>query len=100
MSPARGMFVSQPPALVKHVLIQKGRTITITTMKIEDVLVRLKSEMTIILVTNLVQQARRLADRVAFFNASQLIEAGETEAMFGENPSSQLTFDYVRGHFG
>ena len=56
--------------------------------------------MTIVLVTNLVQQARRLADRVAFLNNATLIEVGPTESMFSEHPAKQLTFDYVRGHFG
>ena len=51
----------------------------VTTMRIEDVLKELKQEVTIILVTNLVQQARRLADRTAFFLSGELIEVGETE---------------------
>ena len=72
----------------------------VTTMKIEDVLLDLKAKMTIVLVTNLVQQARRLADRVAFLNDSHLIEEGPTEHIFSEHPSAKLTFDYVRGHFG
>ena len=72
----------------------------VTTMKIEDVLVELKRDTTIVLVTNLVQQARRLADVTAFFNASQLIEVGPTDVIFSEHPQDQITFDYVRGHFG
>jgi phosphate transport system ATP-binding protein len=72
----------------------------VTTTKIEDVLMELKDQMTIIVVTNLVQQARRLADRVAFFNDSQLIEVDTTERIFSEEPAQQMTFDYVRGHFG
>ena len=72
----------------------------VTTMKIEDVLGELKKEMTIILVTNLVQQARRLSDNVAFFNASELVEVDDAEVIFSEAPAQQLTFDYVRGHFG
>lgn len=71
----------------------------VTTMKIEDVLIDLKNEMTIILVTNLVQQARRLADQVAFFNNSKLIEVGPTPKMFTA-PDQQLTLDYVTGTFG
>ena len=54
----------------------------VTTMKIEDVLLELKERMTIVLVTNLVQQARRLADRTAFFSDSRLIEVDETETIF------------------
>jgi phosphate transport system ATP-binding protein len=72
----------------------------VTTMKIEDVLVELKERVTIVLVTNLVQQAHRLADHVAFLNAGRLVETGTTAHMFSEHPREQLTFDYVRGHFG
>jgi phosphate transport system ATP-binding protein len=72
----------------------------VTTMKIEDVLVELKTKVTIVLVTNLVQQAHRLADHVAFFNAGRLVEADTTAHMFSESPRERLTFDYVRGHFG
>jgi phosphate transport system ATP-binding protein len=72
----------------------------VTTMKIEDVLAELKETITIVLVTNLVQQAHRLADHVAFMNAGKLIEVGTCEHMFSEHPREKLTFDYVRGHFG
>ena len=71
----------------------------VTTMKIEDVLLELKQELTIVLVTNLVQQARRLADHTAFFNKSELIEYGSTEKIFSE-PEEQITLDYVMGDFG
>lgn len=71
----------------------------VTTMKIEDVLLELKNEMTIVLVTNLVQQAHRLADSTAFLNNSQLVEVGETEKMF-EQPDNPLTYQYVTGGFG
>lgn len=71
----------------------------VTTMKIEDVLLELKSEMTIVLVTNLVQQAHRLAEHTAFLNNSQLVEVGETEKMF-EQPDHPLTYKYVTGGFG
>ncbi|MCL4205704.1 MAG: phosphate ABC transporter ATP-binding protein [Pirellulaceae bacterium] len=71
----------------------------VTTMKIEDVLLELKNQMTIVLVTNLVQQAHRLADYTAFFNASELVEAGETEKIFTQ-PDKKITYDYVTGGFG
>jgi phosphate transport system ATP-binding protein len=71
----------------------------VTTMKIEDVLLELKSQMTIVLVTNLVQQARRLADNTAFLNDSKLIEVGPTEKMF-TRPDQKLTLDYVSGNIG
>lgn len=72
----------------------------VTTMKIEDVLLELKHHVTIVLVTNLVQQAHRLADHVAFINSSKLVEVGTTAKMFSETPDHRLTFDYVRGNFG
>jgi phosphate transport system ATP-binding protein len=71
----------------------------VTTMRIEDILRELKSEMTIVLVTNLVQQARRLADRTAFFSDSHLIEADETEVIFNR-AKNRLTERYVTGDFG
>ncbi len=72
----------------------------VTTMRIEDVLKELKSEMTIILVTNLVQQARRLADRTAFFLGGKCIEYGVTEELFTGEVKDQRTRDYVEGKFG
>ena len=71
----------------------------VTTMKIEDVLLELKEQMTIVLVTNLVQQARRLADRTAFLSDGGLIEEGETEMIFTQ-PANRLTERYVNGEFG
>ncbi len=73
----------------------------VTTMRIEDVLKELKSEMTIILVTNLVQQARRLADRTAFFLEGKCVEICEkTEDLFTGEVKDQRTRDYVEGRFG
>ena len=72
----------------------------VTTMRIEDVLKQLKQEMTIILVTNLVQQARRLADRTAFFLDGRCVEIGETEALFTGQVNDPRTADYIEGRFG
>ena len=72
----------------------------VTTMRIEDVLKELKQEVTIILVTNLVQQARRLADRTAFFLSGELIEVGETEDLFNGKVEDQRTLDYLEGRVG
>jgi phosphate transport system ATP-binding protein len=69
-------------------------------MRIEDVLKELKDEITIILVTNLVQQARRLADRTAFFLEGELVEIGDTEDLFTGPVNDQRTRDYVEGRFG
>ena len=72
----------------------------VTTMKIEEMLGELKKEMTIVMVTNLVQQARRVADRTAFFLKGRLVEVGETEPMFGGEARDPQTTDYIRGRFG
>jgi phosphate transport system ATP-binding protein len=72
----------------------------VTTMKIEDVLRELKAELTIVLVTNLVQQARRLADRTAFFMGGTCVEVGVTEDLFTGEVNDQRTRDYVEGRFG
>ena len=72
----------------------------VTTMRIEDVLKELKHEMTIILVTNLVQQARRLADRTAFFLDGECVEIGVTKDLFAGQVRDQRTRDYLEGRFG
>ena len=72
----------------------------VTTMKIEDVLKELRNEMTIILVTNLVQQARRLADHTMFLLNGDLIEVDETEKMFSGNAKETKTNEFVSGVFG
>jgi phosphate transport system ATP-binding protein len=72
----------------------------VTTMRIEDVLKELRKEVTILLVTNLVQQARRLASRTAFFLGGACVEVGETEELFTGTVKDQRTRDYVEGRFG
>jgi len=72
----------------------------VTTMRIEDVLKELKSEITIILVTNLVQQARRLADRTAFFLNGTCVEVGNSEDLFAGKVADSRTEDYILGRFG
>ena len=72
----------------------------VTTMRIEDILKELRSQITIILVTNLVQQARRLADRTAFIFESELIEIDNNDVIFSDAPANRLTYDYVNGTFG
>jgi phosphate transport system ATP-binding protein len=72
----------------------------VTTMRIEDVLKDLRDEMTIVLVTNLVQQAARLADRTAFFLTGELVEVGATKALFKGKTEDQRTKDYLEGRFG
>ncbi len=72
----------------------------VTTMRIEDVLKELKREMTIILVTNLVQQARRLAARTMFLWNGEIIEMGASDVIFSDKPADRRTYEYVNGIFG
>mgnify|MGYP005725577019 CR=1 FL=1 len=72
----------------------------VTTMRIEDVLKVLREHVTVILVTNLVQQARRLADRTAFIYNGDLIEINSTDVIFSKSPENKMTYDYVTGNFG
>ena len=72
----------------------------VTTMRIEEVLKELRKSMTILLVTNLVQQARRLADRTLFLWNGDVIEFDKTEVIFSDTPKDRRTYDYVNGIFG
>jgi len=72
----------------------------VTTMRIEDVLKELRRDITIVLVTNLVQQARRLADRTMFLWKGEIVELDTTEVIFSDEPRERHTFEYVRGIFG
>jgi phosphate transport system ATP-binding protein len=72
----------------------------VTTMRIEDVLKELKKEMTIILVTNLVQQARRLAGRTMFLWNGTIIDIDSTDLIFSDSPRDRRTYEYVNGIFG
>ena len=72
----------------------------VTTMRIEDVLKELRREITIVLVTNLTQQARRLADRTMFLWDGEIVEIDRTEVIFSGSPKSERTRDYVSGVFG
>jgi phosphate transport system ATP-binding protein len=64
------------------------------------VLKELRKNMTIILVTNLTQQARRLADRTMFLWNGEIIELDRNEVIFGDHPKDRRTYEYVMGIFG
>jgi phosphate transport system ATP-binding protein len=72
----------------------------VTTMRIEDVLKQLRREITIILVTNLVQQARRLANRTMFLWNGEIVELGTSDVIFSDHPGDRKTYEYVHGIFG
>lgn len=80
----------------------------ISTLKIEELMSSLKEKFTIIIVTHNMQQASRVSDRTAFYNAEAtdgggkvgyLVEYDDTEVIFG-NPKEKYTRDYVSGRFG
>lgn len=72
----------------------------VTTMRIEDVLKELRRSMTIILVTNLTQQARRLADRTMFLWKGTIMELDRSDVIFSDKPANPQTYEYVNGIFG
>jgi phosphate transport system ATP-binding protein len=71
----------------------------ISTRKIEEALLELKQQYTIILVTNITGQAARVGDRTAFLLMGELIECDLTEKIF-TNPRDERTSDYITGKFG
>ena len=71
----------------------------ISTSKIEDLVLELKDNYTIIMVTHNMQQATRVADNTAFFLLGEVVEYAETEKMFSK-PADKRTEDYITGRFG
>ena len=71
----------------------------ISTAKIEELLVNLKNDVTIIIVTHNMQQAARVSDMTGFLYMGELIEFGATEKIF-TNPDNKQTDDYITGRFG
>lgn len=71
----------------------------ISTSKVEDLIMSLKKEYTIIIVTHNMQQATRVSDRTAFFLLGEVIEYAETEQLFSK-PQEKRTEDYISGRFG
>jgi len=77
----------------------------ISTLAVEDLIMELKNEYTVVIVTHNMQQASRVSDTTGFFNLSaigqpgKLIEMGPTEKIFS-NPDESATEDYISGRFG
>ena len=71
----------------------------ISTSKIEDLAMDLKSRYTVIMVTHNMQQALRISDYTAFFLLGELVEYGDTQTMFSR-PTDKRTEDYITGRFG
>ncbi len=71
----------------------------LATAKIEELILELKREFTIVIVTHNMQQAARISDRTAFFYLGDLIEFDRTQKIF-TSPGKKQTEDYVTGRFG
>jgi phosphate transport system ATP-binding protein len=71
----------------------------ISTAKIEDLVLELKSEYTIVVVTHNMQQAARISDDTAFFLMGEMVECGYTDQIFSR-PHDKRTEDYITGRFG
>lgn len=71
----------------------------VATAKIEDLIVELKKNYTIIIVTHNMQQAARISDKTAFFLMGELIEYGDTNIVFS-TPEHKKTEEYITGRFG
>jgi phosphate transport system ATP-binding protein len=71
----------------------------ISTAKVEEAMLKLKKDYTIVLVTNNVKQAARVGDRTAFFLSGELVELDKTEKIFTA-PGDKRTDGYIRGKFG
>ena len=71
----------------------------ISNAKVEDLIVDLKKEYSIVIVTHNMQQASRISDKTAFFLSGDLIEYDDTEKIF-TNPSVKKTEEYISGRFG
>ncbi len=71
----------------------------LSTLKIEELITKLKKDYTIIIVTHNMQQAQRVADKTVFMYLGEVIEMGDTQEIFN-NPTNELTGNYVKGRFG
>ena len=71
----------------------------ISTSKIEDLALDLKSKYTVVMVTHNMQQAARISDKTAFFLLGELIEFSDTQTLFSQ-PTDKRTEDYITGRFG
>ena len=71
----------------------------VATAKIEELIVQLKNDYTVVIVTHNMQQAARVSDFTVFIYLGELVEFGDTTSVF-ENPKSELTEKYITGKFG
>jgi phosphate transport system ATP-binding protein len=93
---ARALAVSPPVLLMDE---PTSALDPVSTMKIEELVLDLKKDVTVVMVTHNMQQAARVSDHTAFFLLGEVVEAGETAAIF-TNPKDRRTEQYITGRFG
>ena len=71
----------------------------VSTLKIEELLKRLRGSYTLVIVTHNMQQAARVADDTAFFLGGEIVESGSTDSLFCR-PRDKRTELYITGRFG
>ena len=109
-SPAAGMSGGQQQRLcIARTIAMKPEVILmdeptsaldpISTMKIEELILSLKENYTIVIVTHNMQQAARISDKTAFFLNGKVVEFDKTDIIFS-NPQDMRTEDYITGRFG
>ena len=96
------LCIARALAVKPSVLLMDEPTLAldpISTMKIEDLVLELKRNYTIVIVTHNMQQATRISDKTAFFLHGNVVEFDETEKLFFK-PKDKRTSDYITGRFG
>lgn len=96
------LCVARAIAMQPEILLMDEPTASldpISTSKIEELIVELRKDYSVIIVTHNLQQAARIGDTTCLFYHGKLIEKGTTEEMFN-NPKEKLTKDYLNGRFG
>lgn len=96
------LCIARALAVEPRVLLMDERTSAldpISTSRIEDLVMELKKDYTIVIVTHNMQQAVRISDQTAFFLLGDLVEFGNTEELFSQ-PRDKRTEDYITGRFG
>ena len=96
------LFIARALAVCPEVLLMDEPTSAldpISTAKIEDLVLDLKKEYTIVMVTHNMQQATRVSDKTVFFLLGEVIEVAPTEQLFSI-PRDKRTEDYITGRFG
>ncbi len=96
------LCIARAIAMQPEVLLMDEPTASldpISSSKIEELILELKKDYTIVIVTHNLQQAHRIGDKTCLFYQGKLIEEGPTKQMF-EHPVDKLTKDYITGRFG